>query len=753
MKMSVNWCQAVLACLLSTAGTGTGYGQITNWVATFNSSADTALWSHQSGDSATDYISFLAGDAPPGQTNSSGCMVLQCAFGPSLTWTVIGKNVHGINVSNCTALELDVKVDPAQAVFDTFGNACNSFEITLGCGSSDTWFTTDTGAITPIAAYNGWEHIVVPASAFAGYIQGVNTNWANVQWVLIEPVDGYFPITTNMVLRIANVKFTAPAPIPANPTISVNASNTVRTADARWFGINTGNYDYDFNLQHTIPEANEAGWTTLRYPGGSTSDAYHWAHETQLNNTYAHFAQVATNLGANVIITANYGTGTPAEAAGWVADANVTNHYDFKYWEIGNEVYATGTEIDSNTPAHDPYTYASRAAQYIQQMKAVDPAIKIGVVVVKGEQLDNNGYTNHPAINLVTGQAFTGWTPVVMSTLRQLGVAPDFAIYHYYPENYPSSPDNDQKLLVMNNWADDAAELRGEINDFFGPAGTNIEILITENNNDAGNPGKQSVSLVNALYYADSLGQIMQTEFNARIWWQLHDGGPPYTTGDMNANLYGWRPYGAFGLMDWQNGLVLTNRYPPFFAAKLIHHFIGGGDKVVSVSSDLPLVSAYAALRTNGDLTLMLINKSATSNYLANIGLTNYMPGSTATVYSYGMPQDNAAKAGDNNCDITTNAYSVSANFNYTLAPYSINVIDFSSAPAAPLLSVLPLSESGQFVFQLAGQSGSYVLQTSTNLSDWTTVATNTLTNTVLNVTNPISSETGVQFWRAVQFQ
>jgi hypothetical protein len=746
---SKRWFQTGLACLIFTASAGAGYGQVTNWVATFNSSADTALWSKQSGSSSTDYISFLAGDAPLGQTYSSGCMVLQCAFGPGLGWTVIGKNMHGINVSNCTALELDVKVDPSQTVYDSYGNACNSFTITLGCGSSDTWFGADTGPVAPVAGNNGWLHVTVPASAFAGYTQGVNTNWANVQWVLIEPVDTYFTNSGNMVLRLANVKFTAPGPIPATPTITINAASAVRTADSRWFGINTGNYDYDFNVVHTVPEYIQAGWGALRYPGGSGSDNYHWNAEIQNNNKFTNFARVATNLGTAVIITANYGTGTPAEAAGWVAFSNVTNHYGFKYWEIGNEVYATYTEVDHNVPSHDPYTYASRAATYIQQMKAQDPTIKVGVVVVKGEEADPGTNAIHPATNLVTGQILYGWTPVVMSTLRQLGVMPDFAIYHYYPEPFysgPLTPDDDTRLLAMANWAGDAAEIRGDINDFFGPAGTNIEILITENNNDEGTPGKQSVSLVNALYYADSLGQIMQTEINARMWWQLHDGNSPYTTGDLTNALYGWRLYGAFGIMDWQNGLQMTNRYPPYFAAELLTHFIRGGDTVVSASCNSPLVSAYGALRTNGSLTLMAINKSSNTTYTANIVLANYLPGGTATVYSYGMPQDNAAQAGNNSaCDIATNSYSASTNFSYALAPYSITVFAFASAPS---LSVLPSADAGQVIIQLAGQpSVPYVLQTSTNLSDWTSVATNTLTGNVLNITNPITS--GEQFWRA----
>ena len=128
---------------------------------------------------------------------------------------------------------------------------------------------------------------------------------------------------------------------------------------------------------------------------------------------------------------------------------------------------------------------------------------------------------------------------------------------------------------------------------------------------------------------------------------------------------------------------------PILFASELLTHFIRGGDKVVSASSDLPLVSAYGAIRTNGTAALLLINKSPANYYDAGITLTNWPPAGVATVYSYGMPQDDAARNGNNACDITTNTCNVSTNFNYVLAPYSMNVFVFSPAGAAPSLSIL----------------------------------------------------------------
>jgi alpha-L-arabinofuranosidase len=713
---------------------------LTNWLGVFKSAADISGWTSQGG-SSTCSLSFRAGDAPPCGP-SSGALVVQVSVPTSGMWCNFGKNLSSVNLSSYTQLGFDVKVGTNQTVWSIYSTACNN--LSVGVQSPGTHYGSQP-PVNPTAGNNGWQHWVIPASAF-----GSATNLVNVQNMFLQLVSGPFSVGGTMVLEFANIEWDTP-PSAVNPTIRVNPSNVVRTADARWLSINVGCYDQDFNLAHTVPEAKAAGWAMFRYPGGSAADNFHWANyiTSGQNNTFSNFCKVVTNLGVQAMITVNYGTGTPQEAAAWVAYANVTNHLGIKYWEVGNEIYAWPTETDINVPGHDPYLYGSRAATYIQQMKAVDPTIKVGVVVMPGLEIDPGTNTPHFATNLATGQVFTGWTPVVMSQLRQAGVTPDFAIYHNYPED---GSENDQTLLATANWAGDAAELRGDINAFLGPAGTNVEVLVTENNADAADPGKQSVSLVNALYYADSLGQIMQTEINSRVWWQLHDGGQTYTDGDMNSGLYGWRQYGAFGVADYINGLQMTNRYPPYFAAELLSRFVGGGDTVVSAPSDLPLVASYAAVRTNGQLSLMLINKSPTNYYAANIILSNCAPGGTATVYSYGMPQDNAAKSGNiNACDITTNTCSVSASFTYPLAPYSINVLVFTLKPAAPSLSVWPQPGAGQFAFQLAGQSGvSYVLQNSTDLVHWTSVVTTNLTGNALNVTNAAAPGTGQQFWRAV---
>lgn len=450
---------------------------------------------------------------------------------------------------------------------------------------------------------------------------------------------------------------------------------------------------------------------------------------------------IATNAAAQVFITVNYGTGTPAEAAAWVRNANITNHCGFKYWEIGNENYGSW-ETDSNSLPHDPYTYAVRARDFIQQMKAADPSIKVGVVTVTGEDNFANN-SNHPATNPRTGVSHNGWTPVMLTTLKNLGVTPDFMVHHVYPE-YTFQESDPLLLQFSGNWAIDAADLRRQITDYFGPGGTNIELVCTENNSNSGDQGKQSTSLVNGLYYADSLAQIMKTEFNGFLWWDLRNGTD--TSGNMDATLYGWRGYGDLGMISGAN-----TRHPPFYAAKLMQYFARHGDSILSANSDSLLLSAYAARRTNGELSFLTINKNPAGYLNAQIALTNFVPWTNVTVRTYGIAQDEAARTNAlaSAQDIaTTNFPMTGTNFNYAFPPYSLTLFTFAPTPAR----LLPIAWSGnEIVVQLQGQAPSrYTIQSSSNLTVWTSVATNTLVTDTLNITNVIAPGGSEKFWRAV---
>jgi hypothetical protein len=250
---------------------------------------------------------------------------------------------------------------------------------------------------------------------------------------------------------------------------------------------------------------------------------------------------------------------------------------------------------------------------------------------------------------------------------------------------------------------------------------------------------------VDGLYYADSHGQLMQTEFNSHIWWDFRNGTD--TGGWFDRSLYGWRTFGDLGMVNGPG-----TRLPAFYAAKLMQYFAQAGDTILASASDYPWLSLYAAQKTGGALSLLVLNKDTTTNFNAQIALTDYNPGPYATVRSFGIPQDEAARTNGPAAaqDIATNSLTgVSTTFNYSFPALSMTLITLS--PSSPTLAVVPPAQAGgQLVLRLQGQPGAcYSLQATTDFTNWATISTNSLTSSSVNITNPMPAETATKFYRA----
>ncbi|MHB8933531.1 MAG: alpha-N-arabinofuranosidase [Bellilinea sp.] len=153
--------------------------------------------------------------------------------------------------------------------------------------------------------------------------------------------------------------------------------------------------------------------TVVRYPGGNFASAYHWedgigprhqrparfdpAWKAEESNQVGtdEFMAFCERVGAEPYICVNDATGTPEEAARWVAYCNedaqgdlgrrraANGHpepYRVKLWGVGNEVWGrwqVGTTSAEN--------YVKRLRPIAEAMRAVDPGIKI---VAVGDTLD-----------------------------------------------------------------------------------------------------------------------------------------------------------------------------------------------------------------------------------------------------------------------------------------------------------------------------------------------------------------------------
>jgi hypothetical protein len=476
------------------------------------------------------------------------------------------------------------------------------------------------------------------------------------------------------------------APPPSVVNVTVNPKERIRRVDRRMFGLNAAVWDGAYASPNTRNLLAELNNQALRFPGGSLSDVYHWQTNTSEGETFEwatsfdEFIQIAGETRAAVYITANYGTGTPEEAAAWVRYANKVKRTNVRYWEIGNENYGSW-EADNNTRPHDPVTYANRFKEYWRQMKAVDPTIKIGAVVVLGEDAFAN-YPEQQVTNPRTGQVHSGWTPVLLDTLRQLGVTPDYVVYHRYEQG----PGGESDLFLLNSaasWANDAAALRQMLNDYLGTRARHVELAVTEHNSVFSNPGKQTTSLVNGLFYADAVGNLLKTEFNALLWWDLRNG---QEAGNNNSStLYGWRRYGDYGIVNAADPAGPADRYPTFYVNKLLKHFARGGERVVRASSDYDSLGVYAVCGVDRSVRILVINKHPSASLSTTIAIPALKNGERARVYSYGIPQDEAARTGEGSADVQQSTLTLQGStLLFSPGPYSAHVIQLGPRDRRP---------------------------------------------------------------------
>ena len=196
-------------------------------------------------------------------------------------------------------------------------------------------------------------------------------------------------------------------------TVIIDPTRAGATLTNQILGANTGNW-FDPTLTGLATGMTQAGFAATRWPGGSNSDLYHLATNSDCfgayvspNATFDNFVNaIVKPAGLALAITLNYGTngacnggGDPNEAAAWVSYAK-TKGYAVSHWTIGNEVYGTW-EKDLHTAPNDPTTYANAVASgFYPAIKAVDPTAQVGVVVDAG---DPYGVANWDSIRSVPG--------------------------------------------------------------------------------------------------------------------------------------------------------------------------------------------------------------------------------------------------------------------------------------------------------------------------------------------------------------
>jgi Ricin-type beta-trefoil lectin domain-like len=467
-----------------------------------------------------------------------------------------------------------------------------------------------------------------------------SSGWSNKRGWIIALVTALFVLSAVMFVSPFHI-FAAST---ADTQVTVNANKSLGSLTNTSIGINTAVWDSHLVDNASLSAVSNAGVKVLRYPGGSTSDNYHWQSNTEINKSntsdinFDTFMKGAQSIGTQPIITINYGSGSAQESAGWVQYANKggsgyngpvptysggsrTGHnYGIKYWEIGNEIYGNGWDgngWETDNHDHSPATYGSNVVAYTKAMKAVDSSIKVGVV-----------------LTIPTTGTDAAWNPTVLAKACS---SIDFIIIHWYPEA-PGSESDASLLNDPSQIATMTSQARSQINQYCGSHASAVQIMITESNSVYGNPGKQMLSIVNALFLADDYMTWLENGVANVDWWDLHNGA---YAGNVSSSLAGNAKFGDYGVLSSASCAnnacepAVNTPFSSYFGLQMLSKLGGPGDTMVSSSSNQGMVAVHAVKQSNGKLAVLLVNKDSRNSHSVALALSGYSAANNTTLYSY----------------------------------------------------------------------------------------------------------------------
>ncbi len=376
-----------------------------------------------------------------------------------------------------------------------------------------------------------------------------------------------------LILLMVPACQTAPSPAPPFPTPvpgqwTVDPALELGTINPLVYGVNHG--PWAIITEQTLPLAQEAGITVLRFPGGN------WGDENDLQPYHVdQFAALAEQLGAEVSLNVRLHNGTPEKAAELVHYANVEQGYAFRYWGIGNEptLFATSR----GDPEYGVERFNAEWRAIAEAMRAVDPDI-----LLIGPELHQFG----PDLASTPKDPFgLDW---MTEFLKANGDLVDIVSIHRYP--FPQGRGGRAATIAelsttSAEWDAIIPYLRDLIQE---TTGRDLPIAVTEVNSHWSNAtGGEATpdSFYNAIWWADALGRMIQQDVAMVNYFSLQSHPS----------------IGGYGLF------ARSAPRPTYYVYRMYRQF---GSERVYAASDNTRLGLYAARRDDGALTIMLINLS-----------------------------------------------------------------------------------------------------------------------------------------------
>jgi len=359
---------------------------------------------------------------------------------------------------------------------------------------------------------------------------------------------------------------------PATPVVLPTATPKTLTVDP---AISLGEispylFGTNYGPMHAVPaavmpQAVEAGFTILRFPGGAWTDAND-IKTFQIDQ----FIDFCKQVGAEPMISVRLLGGSPETAAELVRYTNKEKKYGVVYWSIGNEanIYTQLKQADYDYNLD----HLNREWRPIAEaMKKADKSIKL-----VGPELSQ---WNVDLASTPKDSAGRDW---MTEFLKANGDLLDVVSVHRYPMYSPNNPVTVEALRAnTRQWITEVEYLRGLTREIIG---RELPIAITELNSDPSSAQLQETSpdsFYNAIWYADVLGQLMNADVFMVNQWVISQRS------------------GGLGLF---KGNEIR---PTYYVFPLYKNF---GEKQVFAASGVEYVDIFAAKRKDGALTLMVIN-------------------------------------------------------------------------------------------------------------------------------------------------
>ena len=287
---------------------------------------------------------------------------------------------------------------------------------------------------------------------------------------------------------------------------------------------------------------------------------------------------------------------TPEDSAAEIAYIE-NRGYPISYVEMGEE---------PDGHYMPPEDYAALYIQWSTALHKVDPKLKLGGPIFTGVNKDIETWPD--------AEGHTSWTRRFIEYLKSHGHLSDLAFFSF--EHYPMDPCK----IQWSNLYDEAA-LVSHMLDIWRQDGVPAEIpmFITESN-IAWQSSEASVDIWGALWLADYVGAYLSSGGDAVYYFHYMPLG--VHRGCNNSP-------GTFGLFTTDANLQLGQPLSQYFASQLINlEWVQPGDgkhRLFPAVSDIEdgighnLVTVYAALRPDGQWSLLVVNKDQENAHKVHI--------------------------------------------------------------------------------------------------------------------------------------